>query len=257
MSAHESGHAKNVASFENLISYCTSYGTTYNPAKASIKLTALQTNLSNARTALSQVNAALTTHNNAINARMIAFANIKKLSTRLVNALIASGASDETIKDTKSINRKIQGGRAKSVLVEAENVPVNGSTERSAGSIPFPERPKTISVSQQSFNYLVEHFAKMVSLLSAEPVYIPNESELKVTALNAYLSNLRANNTTVVMAHTSLSNARISRNAILYHIVTGLCRNAKEAKLYIKSVFGATSAQFKQVSALEFVTRKL
>lgn len=251
MSTHESGHTKNVASFEKLISYCSAYGTSYNPRKANIKLTGLKTTLSNARAALNGVNSATTSSNNAINSRVLAFANIKKLSTRLISALIASGANPELVEDAKVINRKIQGGRAKQVLIEEST-----SAERTDTASTVLERPRVISVSQQSFDYLVEHFAKLVTLLSSEPAYAPNEADLKVSALNTYLAALRTSNTAVINAHTGLSNARINRNTVLYHIVTGLCRSAKEAKLYVKSVFGAKSAQFKQVSALRFSSEK-
>ena len=46
-STSETGHAKNVANFEDLISFCNGYGATYNPSKdalTSAKLTDLQTN---------------------------------------------------------------------------------------------------------------------------------------------------------------------------------------------------------------------
>ena len=36
----ETGHAKNVANFDDLISFATGYGTAFNPSKPSIKLTA-------------------------------------------------------------------------------------------------------------------------------------------------------------------------------------------------------------------------
>lgn len=44
-STSETGNAKNVANFEDLISFCTGYGTAYNPNKASIKLSALNVHL--------------------------------------------------------------------------------------------------------------------------------------------------------------------------------------------------------------------
>jgi hypothetical protein len=50
----ETGHAKNVANFDELISFVTAYGTTYNPSKASIKLTALQALSANAKAAKSK-----------------------------------------------------------------------------------------------------------------------------------------------------------------------------------------------------------
>jgi hypothetical protein len=42
-STTETGHAKNVATFEDLMSFCTVYGATYNPSKAALKLPALTT----------------------------------------------------------------------------------------------------------------------------------------------------------------------------------------------------------------------
>ncbi|MBK7148718.1 MAG: hypothetical protein IPH78_07800 [Bacteroidetes bacterium] len=37
-STTETGHAKNVANFEDLISFCTGYGASYNPSKAAIAI---------------------------------------------------------------------------------------------------------------------------------------------------------------------------------------------------------------------------
>ena len=35
----ETGHAKNVANFEDLISFCNGYGATYNPSKEALTIT--------------------------------------------------------------------------------------------------------------------------------------------------------------------------------------------------------------------------
>lgn len=40
-STTETGHSKNVANFDDFISFVTGYGTAFDPSKASIKLTAL------------------------------------------------------------------------------------------------------------------------------------------------------------------------------------------------------------------------
>lgn len=58
-STSETGHAKNVANFEQLVSYCTGYGATFNPAKAALKLPALNTMLTNAKNAVNGVNSVL------------------------------------------------------------------------------------------------------------------------------------------------------------------------------------------------------
>jgi len=244
----ESGHAKNVANFEDIISICTGLGTAYNPTKNSIKLAAMNTLLTSARNSLQSLKTAKTVYDNSTNTREIAFAGLKKLSTRIVNALQATDATKQTIDDAKTVNRKIQGQRANKIkAAESAPVPVNPPV------IPVPVH---ISVSQQSFDYLVDNFTKLIQVISTEPLYIPNENDLKVAQLNAMLTNLKASNTSVINAHTSFTNAIISRDTTLYASNTGLYDVACEVKKYVKSVFGATSPQFHQVCKIQFTNRK-
>ena len=59
---------------------------------------------------------------------MVAFSNLKSLSTRLVNALQATDASDETIDDAKGFNRKMQGKKASSTQTPTTtNAPLDSS----------------------------------------------------------------------------------------------------------------------------------
>lgn len=69
---NETGHAKNLANFQDLIAFCASYPT-YNPSSAALTVAGLNTKYTDARTALNGVIAAQTTFNNAVNVRMAAF----------------------------------------------------------------------------------------------------------------------------------------------------------------------------------------
>lgn len=102
---------------------------------------------------------------------------------------------------------------------------------------------------------MIDHFAQLLATLTAEPKYLPNEAELKVSSLNTLLADLRAKNTAVINATTALSNARIARDKALYGEATGLLDVAQGVKLYVKSLFGTTSQQYKQLSALQFAKR--
>jgi hypothetical protein len=55
------------------------------------------------------VKTTMTEYDNETNAREIAFVNLKKLNTRIVNALEATDAVKQTVDDAKTINHKIQG----------------------------------------------------------------------------------------------------------------------------------------------------
>lgn len=244
-STTETGHAKNVANFEDLISFCTGYGTAYNPSKASIKLTALNTQFTSAKNSLTTINTLLPPSTNAINGRDIVFKPLSKLITRIVNAVDSSNVPKQVVADVKTIARKIQGKRGSDklpIIVDDPNTPED-------------ESQKSISASQMSFDNRIENMDKLIQLLSAQAGYTPNETDLKVTTLTTLLADMRTKNTGAINALTPLSNARIARNTILYATGTGLVDIAGEVKKYVKSVFGGTSPQYKQVSGLKFTKR--
>jgi hypothetical protein len=246
-STSETGHAKNVANFGNLISYVSGYGTTYNPSKASIKLPALNTRLTGAKTALNSTNAAMAAYKNSIYARSGAFKPLSELVTRVLNAIKATDTAEQVDETANSIGRKIKGVRA---------TPGKTKEEKLALAAKGKEL-KEISSSQMSFDSRLENFDKLIKFLSSIPVYTPNEAGLKVTALIALYNDLKAKNTAVVNAIIILSNARIKRNDLLYKLNTGLVDTALDVKTYIKSVFGVSSPQYKQISGIKFKTEKL
>ncbi len=252
----EVGHGKNVANFEDLISFCTGYGATYNPILNAIKIPQLNALKTSANTALANAITAHTAFKNATNNREIAFEPLKKLITKVMAALKACGASEQTVADAITINHKIQGARGKLTKADAGKNSNEINAVPIITPVPSPNEPKQISNSQQSYDSKIEHLSKIIDLLSSIPAYAPNENELKIVALNALLTSMKTTNTAVINAYTAWSNARISRNDILYKKATGLVDIAKEVKDYVKSIYGATSSQYKQVSALKFKKQK-
>ena len=241
-STSEVGHAKNVANFQDLIEFVTGYGATYNPSKNSLKLPQLVALKATAETKLTDVISKNTAYNNKVNERMVAFSNLKSLSTRLVNALQTTDATTQTINDAKTFNRKMQGKKA-----SASQTPTD----------PNAPAPKTISTSQQSYDQLIQHLAGLKSVLEEESTYTPNETDLQVATIDAKIADLTAKNTAVSTAYTNISNSRISRNETLYTSDNGIFETASEVKKYIKSVFGASSPQYNQVSGIKFSKPRL
>lgn len=243
-STSETGHAKNVANLETLITAITAYGRDYNPSKESIKLTALQTLLANSKASLNAVNVAHSAYSNAVAARESAFQPFSKLITRVNSALKASDTTEQVDESALTIVRKLQGRRASTKLTEEEIKALEAEGKE----------VNQISASQQSYDSKLENFDKLIMLLSSVPLYNPNEEDLKITSLTALYNEFKTRNTDVLTATIQLSNARISRNEILYKTATGLVDIAYDTKMYIKSVFGATSPYYKQISKLEFKT---
>lgn len=243
----ETGHAKNLAGFDEVISFVKAYGKAYNPSNASIGLTALQQLSSEARNSLSVLNAALPAYSNAVAAREAAFMPLNKLVTRIMNALKAINTSPQVDDNAKTLVRKIRGSRATPKMNAEEKIAL------AAGG----NEIKEVSSSQLSYDSRLENFDKLIKLLSSISLYSPNEEDLKVTALISLLNDLTGKNAAVVTAAVPVSNARIVRNNILYKADTGLVETATAVKSYIKSLFGATSPQYKQVSKIILKAVKL
>lgn len=242
----ETGHAKNVANFEQLLIKCTSYNESFNPSNPAIQLPALQNTLTMGKECIAGVNGAEGILSNAIASRSLSFKPFSKLITRISNAVKASGAPQQAVEPIMNLIRKLQGRRA---------TPKKTDEEKQAALITGKEIVE-ISSSQTSFDSLLNNFDKLIKLLVTVPEYAPNESELTVSALTAYYEDLTAKNVAVINASTTLKNLLITRNELLYKDTIGMVNLANSAKIYIKSVFGATSPQFKQVSSLKFTNYK-
>jgi len=241
-STSEKGHAKNVDNFSLLIEVCKGFGTKYNPSKTSIKVANLTIKLNQSKTQLQDVKDKDQAESTARNNRAIAFKDKGIFSTKLLAAIKATDATDETIADAISINKKIQGER---LTAEKKAKPATeGATE---------ETPKTISTSQLSYTNIVDHYKKYKTLLtSIASIYTPNETELQTTAVNAYITNLETLNNTVDTAATAASNSLIARDKGFYDEKTGLPETAQDVKEYIKSVYGASSPEYKMAAKIKF-----
>jgi len=245
-STTETGHAKNVANFEQLTIDCTALGTSYNPSNPLIKLTALTTQLASAKTNIAAVNTAHAANSNAIAARDVVFSPLSKLSTRILNSLKASGTTVQVDDSAQTLVRKLQGRRATAKLTDEEK-----KTAEAAG-----KSVTEISSSQMSFDNRLDNLDKFIKLLTSVALYAPNEADLKVAALTATYNDLKAKNLAVVNSETALTNARIARDVVMYADNTGMVDISVDVKSYVKSIYGATSPQYKQISKLKFTSRK-
>lgn len=238
-STSETGHAKNIANFQDLISFCQGYGTLYNPTKESLKIPQLQELYQLAQEKLNAAKSQKTTFDIATNERRLTFSKLKPLSTKIINAFAVSGADSLAINNAKTVNKKLQGSPSK-------------KTDTTTSKTETETPTNSISTSQQSYDRLIDHFSNLIQVLEQNTIYSPNEEELKLTSLQTKFTDLQNKNTNLINAYTSYSNAMIDRNQTLYNPLSGLVQISKEVKQYVKSIFGASSPQYKQVSGLEF-----
>ena len=238
-STSEVGHAKNVANLQKLTEQVITF-TNYEPPVDNLKVTNLQTLYITASTKLSEVEDKRNVNKNAITLRQSAFENLKSTSTKIINHLEILGLPQGTIDQAKSLNRVIQGGQKKSTTPPGEN------------GNPTP----TVSTSRQSYTQQAENFGILLQLLATIPSYAPNEDDLKLVNLNTYKDSLVSSTQSVDQTEAELNTKLIERDNLLYADGTGLYSIAQNVKKYVKSLYGATSPEYANVSAIEFTNRK-
>ena len=236
-STSEVGHAKNVANLQKLTEQVNVY-TLYNPPVENLKVANLQTLYTTASAKLSEVEDKRNSNKNAISLRQSAFENLKSTCTKIINHLEILGLPQGTIDQAKSLNRAIQGGQNKTTTPPDENgQPTN-----------------TISTSRQSYTQQAENFGVLLQLLSTIPTYIPNEDDLKLPNLNSYKGSLVGSTQSVDQTEAELNYKLIERDQILYTDGTGLYSIAQNVKKYVKSLYGATSTEYANVSSIKFTS---
>jgi hypothetical protein len=235
---------KQVAAFDQVLGHCNALGPVYNPSKESMKVAALTTLLTSAQKSIQAVDTAKSAYIQAVNERQKAFAPLPGSATRIVNALGATDASPQLIADIKLYRDKFR-----SVARESQpktNMPEGGSQDQ-----PNSASTSRGPVSQLDFESKIRNFNTMIELLKSEPTYKPNEADLTIAALTATLAILRAKHKAVMTAQMTLSNARLERNKVVYSD-SGIYGTGKRIKRYILSVYGATSAQYRQIDSFYF-----
>ncbi|HEV7474246.1 MAG TPA: hypothetical protein VGN90_09355 [Pyrinomonadaceae bacterium] len=233
----ETGHARNLERFAQLISFVQGYGADYAPGNPAITLVNLQAKLAESEAGIDGVSSTRAPWIVVVNDRQNVFAELRPLTTRIINSFAASGAPQNAIDDAKSFKRKVNGVKVKTLPKGGTGTPDDDGKGNSA--------------SQQSYTQLTEHLDNLIELLDSSG-YAPNETELKLPALTAYATSLKNANSAVINATTPLSNSRITRDEALYADGTGLVALAGLVKKYVKSLFGADSPQYQQISGLEF-----
>ena len=237
--AHNSeiGHAKNLANFEKLISFCIGLGNVYKPAKNAHQIAAMQAKFETAKSAHDAANSTKTILDNSYNSRRIFFDQLPGLSSRIIYALDSTDASPDVVNDAKRWKRKIRGQR---------------STPKPKKTDPAATVPATISDSQRSYDKLIEHLSKLTDVLRMEPNYQINEPDLSIAGLDQTIATGTALNSAVINSKTEWNMKQLNRNKELYDKKTGLVTDGNDVKLYLKSIFGLNSPEYKIIRTFEF-----
>jgi len=235
---NEAGDMKLIGNLRKLIDY-VSADSTYNPSNAVLAKTALEDLYTAGLAAVQDVSNKMAPNKLAIDARQTAFEALGGLVKRSRNLLKASGASSKVLDDAETFVRKLSGTRKSPKVKDDPNTPEN-------------EADVNNSASQMSYDNRLGNFGGFVAILTNVPEYNPNETDLKLTGLNATLADLQAKNNAVSSTFVPLSQARGVRDNLLYTGAGCIVNTALLVKAYVNGALGANSQLNKQIKGLKF-----
>lgn len=235
-STSEVGHAKNVAQLNVMIDALELLDE-YNPVNPKITIIELQKKYTECDDLITIVNQKESKNNDVINQRQYDYQKLGPYTTRLYNSASVISEDPKLMEDIRTVVNKIQGELATPTTNEEEE---------------GQETKETRSSSQQSFDYLAANFKKLVEYLELIPGYIPNEEDLTLPVVKAYLDDLIMHNKNASKSLKVLQKARLNRNKALYNEEEGLYMRQLLVKKYVRSLYGADSPESKQISGIEF-----
>lgn len=248
MAYNETGHARNVASFEDLVIIVKSLGAAYNPVAAAIQVNVLENLKIELRQHLQTVNDKNAVYRDKIYAKQNEMEKMSAMTTRILGMMTGLGMDSKIINQAKSIAKKIRGGGGKKKNGEP---PSEATTSEST-----PTEGKKVSASQMSFDQRLQNFSKLTALVASQAKYQPNETEMKTSSLQSYIETLQNLNQVATSAEQELTMARQQRDALLYEEIKGAVVLAQQTKAYIKGAFGSKSNEYNRVSGIKFTKIK-
>jgi hypothetical protein len=231
----ETGHAVNISNYKLLIDKCNAFGVIYNPSNADLKIVPMTTQWTSGKATHDALTAALQASKGPINAREILFEPVDKLVTRTINYFNSTNASAQIKLDAKGLADRYRG-----FGIKVETLP-DGSPD-----------PAHVSNSHQSYVQKADTFKQLVDLYNSEPLYAPNENELKIVALTALSTAMKTSNDNIGTIIAPVDTLRIARDHALYDEETGIVDMAGKCKDYVKGLFGATSPEARTVIPIKF-----
>ena len=240
----ESGDAVNLGSLGDVNNFIILMDEDYQPGNDEIQPDKVAQKITDGTNALESLNSKSQAMTQTINDLAGGLKPVNALMTRVSSAAKASKASPEFKEHVIAQIKKIKGIRIKPKIKQDANTP--------------PEKLiKYISASQTGIDNKLNNIQKLYEMLLGEPLYLPNEIELKGEAIKGLYTDLKVKRDKRSLAHSAAVLARKAVDTIFYGVPGGIYEMSGLIKNYIKSVYGGDSEQFHQVVKMQFRNKKI
>jgi len=250
---NDSGNAVNVSQFRLMIETLKGFKTDYKPTDTDLLITALLLKWTSADDSQTFINTQIGIATPLIHSREALFSPLSKLVTRSYNHFISLKTLQSNKDSAKSLADSIRGVAPYIPLAE-KKAKKNKAAETTVSADPVIDH---ISTSHMSYVMRVDAFNEFISLLSNEPLYAPNETDLTIASLTTYYTSLKDANNGIGAILTPVNTARIDRDIALYTPVTGIYQTQQSVKAYVIGLYGARSAKTRLITGIKFTNKKI
>ncbi len=239
----DTGHAKNVANLEKAIIILNGLGAGYAPPQTLIQIPSLQTLLTEAKAALTQVDTAQAAKNNAVDAVQSEFEDLEKYARQIKDNAAIELNDPAFTKDLQNIVNKFSPPGRDTGLPDDPATP------------DIDESRTAQSQSQRSRDNQIAHLADISASLKSRRDYLTTETAYQTETIDAKITSLTAANNAATAAIAALGNKLDARDELFYDEKTGIPARMKLVKTYVGLKFGKDTAAYQQINALEFKDR--
>ncbi|HYG01197.1 MAG TPA: hypothetical protein VD927_02075 [Chryseosolibacter sp.] len=233
--------AKQVDTFGQLVGFCKSQGSMFNPSQDSMKIEALESLLQTAREKTEIMYNDHKAVTWAINQRRDALKHMQKIVTRAYNAAIATKMSPSLLEDLRNVKVKLTGN-------------IRGKTSSPQADDPSQVKTGRGPIPQADVVSKMRNFTLFIKLLELHDGYTPNESEISIEGLKSLLEMIETSQVQLVTSQIKLNRSKEACRLVIQK-EEGIYGLSKLIKVYVKSAFGVESDAFTSISKLKFVSR--
>lgn len=228
----QTGYDINIANKKSLRNDCVSLGSKFNPSSPELTLAAQDAQHAVSLAIHKGVNDLVKDLKDAESARRKHFEELEERMTAVIDMMLSRKMNPDKIEEARRQRDKLFGRRRGEKPKNEDGTPKKGK-----------------SVAQTSTDDKIGHYRKLVSTVAGDPLYATvTEPKLSVAGLKDFETLLETIIDNEDKAITALNIKREERYADQVKLVD----DANAVKLYVRSVFGKDSAEFKLVSRHKF-----
>jgi hypothetical protein len=245
---HETGKNINASNFIEKVNVADRRKDEYKPSNPAIQLSALtpiQKLISAALDEEKRIQPLLT---KAVNNRNAVYELMEKTVTRAINVFAGTSAASAQIEAGKKLLKKFKSIRI-SEKPDVEEIKAQAAAKGVEAVI-----PSTRSNSQQGYVNRLANFNTIISFLSAQEEYVPNESDLSVAAMQKIAADANAANLERNSKSGEMSTAMETRTKLMNGEPDGAYYLSQKINSYVLGASGRNSAFYKEL--MKYPVRK-